>query len=82
MTREQLYALMTRAHLQLSTFTIIEDDVHALRALLCNRDCIFAKHIHGWNPQPPVLFRNNNTTDHLKQYTNGLATGVNVDHSA
>ena len=41
---------MTREYVQLSTFVVSEDDYQGLRALLRNRDWIFAQHVHGWNP--------------------------------
>ena len=79
---EHVSMLMPREYLHLFTFVVAEGDFHGLRALLCNRDWIFAKHIHVWNHQLPVLLCNNTTINHRQQCTNGLAIGANAHHSA
>jgi len=52
---EHVTVSMAREYVQLSTFVASESDFHGLRALLRNRDWIFAQYVRGWTPQPPVL---------------------------
>ena len=71
---------MAREYMQLSTFMASEFDFHGLRALLCNRDWIYAQYVCGWNPQPPVLLYNNTATHPCLRRTDGMAVGNNSLH--
>ena len=44
---EHVVMSMAREYVQLSTFVASESDFHGLRALLCNRDWIFAQYVRG-----------------------------------
>ena len=82
MAKGHVSGSMAREYVQLSTFMASEDDYHVLRALLRNRDWIFAQHVRGWNPQPSVPLCNNTATDPHLRSTDGMAIGANVHHSA
>ena len=77
---EHVAVLMAREYVQLSTFMASESDFHGLRALLCNRDWIFAQYVRRWTPQPPVPLCNNTANDAHMKNTTGMSVGAHALH--
>ena len=81
MAEDHVSGSMVHEYVQLSAFTAPECDFHGLRALLRNRDWIFAQHVRGWNLQPTVPLCNNIATNPCLRSTNGMVVGTNALHS-